>query len=104
MELERIKGVRQGSANEKGNNRIGDGQNDHHQTVSQSDLANEIGLKPRQIRRYKELLKLIPELQDMVENESIKASVGYNVWARMSQEEQEKFFNDSKWTSKSESL
>lgn len=94
MELERIKGVRQGSANEKGNNRIGDGQNDHHQTVSQSDLANEIGLKPRQIRRYKELLKLIPELQDMVENESIKASVGYNVWARMSQEEQEKFFND----------
>lgn len=89
MELERIKGVRQGSAGKVSL----DGQNDHPK-YSQEDLANEIGLKPRQIRRYKELLKLIPELQDMVENENIKASMGYNVWAKMSQEEQEKFFND----------
>ncbi|HAT4302336.1 TPA: ParB N-terminal domain-containing protein [Clostridium perfringens] len=88
QELERIKGVRQGGF--RGNQYT----KNQNKKYSQSDLANEIGLKSRQIRRYKELLKLIPELQDMVENESIKASVGYNVWARMSSDEQEKFFND----------
>lgn len=85
-ELERIKGVRQGSAGKVSL----DGQNDHPK-YSQKDLADEIGMKPRQIRRYKELLKLIPELQDMVENGSMKATVGYKIWARMSQEEQERF-------------
>ncbi|MDK0918040.1 hypothetical protein P5F52_04445 [Clostridium perfringens] len=78
QELERIKGVRQGGF--RGNQYT----KNQNKKYSQSDLANEIGLKSRQIRRYKELLKLIPELQDMVENESIKASVGYKIWARMS--------------------
>ena len=36
-ELERILGIRNGSTNEKGNNRIGDGHNVHDKT--QSDLA-----------------------------------------------------------------
>lgn len=98
MELERIKGIRKGSANEKGNNRIGEGNNFSHQTTSQKDLAEEIGLDERQLRNFKKLSNLIPELQQMVENGSIKAIVGYKILAKMSQEEQE--YDNNTWSSK----
>lgn len=89
MELERIKGVRQGSANEKGNNRIGDRDNLNDQTISQKDLAEELNISQRQLADYKKLTNLIPELQQMIENGSMKATVGYKIWAKMPQEEQE---------------
>lgn len=79
MELERIKGISHGGSRESS------GQNDHLKS-SQSDLAEEIGINQRQIRRYKELLKLMPELQDMVEDGKMKASIGYNIWAKMPQD------------------
>lgn len=50
-----------------------------------------MGLDERQLRNYKQLNLLIPELQQIVENGSMKATVGYKIWARMPQEEQEKF-------------
>ena len=59
--------------------------------ITQKDLAEEIGLDRRQLQRYKKLLNLIPELQDMIERDELLATVGYKIWARMSQEEQEKF-------------
>ena len=93
MELERIYGVRQGSANEKGDNRIGDGHNVADK-ITQQDLAINMGLDQKQLQRYKQLNDLIPELQQMVENGSMKATVGYKIWARMPQEEQEKFFEE----------
>ncbi|MDM0529532.1 ParB/RepB/Spo0J family partition protein [Clostridium perfringens] len=71
---------------------------------NQEQIASEFGITPRQLRRLKKLQDLIPELQDMVEQDELSATVGHQIWARMSQEEQEKFFNDNKWTPKSESL
>lgn len=81
MELERIKGIRVGKPS---NSEI------ISEYKSQKDLAEEIGLDERQLRNYKQLNLLIPELQQMVENGSMKATVGYKIWARMPQEEQEK--------------
>lgn len=60
MELERIKGVRQGSA---GKVSILEGNNFPPKKASQKDLAEEIGLDERQLRNYKQLNSLIPELQ-----------------------------------------
>lgn len=63
VELERIYGIRQGSANKKGINQyIGDGNNFVDQK-SQLDLAEQIGIDQRQLQNYKKLSDLIPELQ-----------------------------------------
>lgn len=43
MELERLYGVRDGSSNEKGNNRIGE-PNNSVDNVTQSDLAAKLGM------------------------------------------------------------
>lgn len=81
-EKERINGVRQGSANPEGvnqyNDKNGDGHNVLHQKT-QSELANEMGIDVRQFRRIKQLLKLIPELQDLVESDDMKPTVAYKV-------------------------
>ncbi|WP_415321769.1 hypothetical protein [Clostridium perfringens] len=77
MELERIKGIQNGGY--RGN---------QNKKYNQSELAEELRISRQQLQDYKKLTKLIPELQQMVENESIKATVGYKIWARMSIEEQ----------------
>lgn len=64
QELERIKGIK-----------VGRNQYDDKETITQKDLANMIGLEERQLRHYKRLNDLIPELQTMVENGSMKATV-----------------------------
>ena len=65
-ELERIYGVRDGSANEKGNNRIGEPKVSDDQ-LSQSDIADMIGISVDTLSNYKKLTELVPELQDWVE-------------------------------------
>lgn len=85
--------MRQGSANEKGNQyKVADG--DNLNLATQKYLAEELNISQRQLADYKKLTNLIPELQQMIENGSMKATVGYKIWAKMPQEEQEKFFND----------
>ncbi|VYU50741.1 Uncharacterised protein [Clostridium butyricum] len=91
QELERIKGIRKGSA---GKVSLGGNKHTNKETITQKDLANELNISRQQLRNYKQLNDLIPDLQTMVENGSMKATVGYKIWAKMSEEEQEKFFND----------
>ena len=92
MELERIYGIRKGSSNEKGT--IIGHQDNLYDGKTQSELANQLKISQQQLGDYKKLTNLIPELQLMVENGSMKATVGYKIWAKMSQEEQEKFFEE----------
>lgn len=54
------------------------------QKSNQANLASEIGLDERQLRNYKQLNDLIPELQTMIENGSMKATVGYKIWSKNS--------------------
>ena len=65
-ELERIYGVRDGSANEKGNNRIGETNNSGDQ-ITQEDLAKQLGISTDTLRNYKSLADSIPEIQTLIE-------------------------------------
>lgn len=56
-EIERIYGVRNGSSNEKGNNRIGEPK----VLADQSDVANMFGLSVDTLQNYKKLTELIPK-------------------------------------------
>ncbi|BAB80810.1 hypothetical protein [Clostridium perfringens str. 13] len=87
MELERIKGIYKGNHQKVKQDNL-------TSQYSQKDMAEELGITRQQLQDYKKLLNLIPELQQMVENGSMKATVGYKIWAKMPQEEQEKLFND----------
>lgn len=92
QELERIKGIRQGSAGGVGVNQYNKvlQQDNLTQAYSQKDMAEELGITRQQLQDYKKLLNLIPEFQQMIENGSMKATVGYKIWAKMPPEEQEK--------------
>lgn len=82
MELERIKGI------QNGGDRKSD--KDNLNLITQKGLAEELRISQQQLQDYKKLTKLIPELQQMIENGSMKATVGYKIWAKMPPEEQEK--------------
>ncbi|MET3210092.1 UNVERIFIED_CONTAM: hypothetical protein ABIC26_003040 [Paenibacillus sp. PvR008] len=63
-----IYGVRDGSASD-GSNQYTDKsaeQNNFGQQKTQEDIANDLNITTQQLRNYKKLLTLIPELQDMV--------------------------------------
>jgi len=64
VELERIYGIRNGG------DRKSDEHNDNLKT--QSDLSNEIGISQQQLLRYKQLLKLVPDIQGLVEHDKVK--------------------------------
>ncbi|ASR47680.1 hypothetical protein B4V02_13845 [Paenibacillus kribbensis] len=40
---------------------------------TQEDIANDLNITTQQLRNYKKLFTLIPELQDMVEDQDLKA-------------------------------
>ena len=69
QELERIKGVRTGSFNERGNNRIGEGQNVSHQNpkIAQEDIAKQFGVSVKKVQRIKSLLELPEDIQRLIE-------------------------------------
>lgn len=87
-ELERIYGIKQGNNQFNGSEIISEA------NKTQSDLAEQIGIDQRQLQNYKKLNDLIPELQSLVENGTLKATTAYKIWAKMPPEEQEMFFND----------
>ena len=82
VELERIYGIKNGG-NRKSN----------INSKTQKDLAEQINLTQQQLNRYKNLLNLIPELQDLVESDEVKSTVAYKIWAKLSPAEQQELFN-----------
>lgn len=84
VELERIYGVYHG--NHKNENNFG--------SKTQKELATELNMTDQQLRNFKQLNTLIPEFQELVEEGKLKATTAYKIWAKLPQEEQEKFFNE----------
>lgn len=89
-ELERIYGIRQGSAGGNGSNQYTNKELDGNNFVeapnkSQEDLAKQIGIDQRQLQNYKKLNDLIPELQTLVETGALKSTTAYKIWAKMPQ-------------------
>jgi hypothetical protein len=75
-ELERIYGVRQGSNNPKGTN-IGD--TPLVGDVSQSDIAQQYNISIDKYCNAEKILNLIPELQDMVQENKVSTSVASRI-------------------------
>jgi hypothetical protein len=78
-ELERIYGIREGSTNKKGNNRIGDEKVFRHQST-QEQLADIIGVSVDTLSNYKKLTELVPELQDWVETVMLRQNRKFRIW------------------------
>ncbi|NFG25965.1 hypothetical protein FC777_02270 [Clostridium botulinum] len=79
QELERIKGIRKGG---NGNNQYML-REDNPPLAKQEQLASELGISQKYLQEMKKLTTLIPELQTMIENGSMKATVGYKIWRRI---------------------
>lgn len=90
VELERIYGIRQGSAG-----KVSLLESDNlTPNKTQLDLADAVGISKQQLSDYKKLNTLIPDLQELIETGELKATTGYKIWAKMSQEEQEKMLDE----------
>ncbi|MCI1951203.1 MAG: hypothetical protein LKJ50_00460 [Clostridiales bacterium] len=74
--MERIYGVRQGSNNPKGTN-IGD--TPLVGDVSQSDIAQQYNISIDKYCNAEKILNLIPELQDMVQENKVSTSVASRI-------------------------
>lgn len=85
-ELERIDGVRQGSYGKTTKFEIGRGV----PTRRQTDLAKELGVEARMLRRYKSLLKLEPEAQQAVASGKIGTTIAWDFLVKQSPERQRK--------------
>jgi ParB-like chromosome segregation protein Spo0J len=98
-ELERIYGVREGSANQKGNNRIGEPKVSDDQ-LTQSDIAEMIGVSVDTLNNYKKLTELIPELEDLVDTGILAPTTALALVKYMSPSEQEEFVRSMDITKK----
>lgn len=72
VELERIYGVRNGSA--------GISHTDNLNEKTQKDLAKQLDISQQQLQDYKKLNELIPELQTLVETNLLKGTTAYMIW------------------------
>jgi len=80
VELERILGIRNGSAGKADQHNVGG--------KTQSELAEELKMSSEQLRRYKRLLDLVPELQSAVETGMVSATNATAILAKLPECEQ----------------
>lgn len=91
MELERLYGVREGSANPKGivvGSSSANGTSPERQ-FTESELASKLGIGVDTLKRAKKLASLPSEIQDLVSDGNISASTASRLIARLSPAEQE---------------
>lgn len=86
-ELERIYGIRNGSFNKKGNNRIGEPNNSGDQ-MTQEDMASQLEISTDTLRNYKRLAEMIPEMQELVMTGIVKPTTALAVIKQLPESEQ----------------
>ena len=80
-ELERIYGIKNGGDRKSEPTKLG--------VKTQKELAEELSMSSEQLRKYKSLTDLIPELQDAVQSGKITATTAMGFVKKLSVEEQE---------------
>ena len=80
-ELERIYGIKNGNNQYEGMNNV--------QTLSQEELAQQLGISVRTLQNAKSLTTLPQEIQDLIEQGNISPSTASRLIAKLSPEEQE---------------
>lgn len=94
IELERIYGIKNGGGYFGGNQYIKNEELTNNSVApNQEELAKQIGISTDTLQNYKKLTILIPELQSMVENDTLKSTTAYKIWAKLSSDEQKDFFD-----------
>lgn len=100
-ELERIYGIRDGSCNEKGNNRIGE-PNNSVDKISQSDIASQMGISVDTLQNYKLLAEMIPELEELLDTGIVTKTTALAMMKNLTSEEQKEIIatlpSDKKYT------
>ena len=82
VELERILGIKHG------NNQHGERTEHNERSTTQAELAEQLKLSEVQLRRYKKLLDLVPELQSAVETGMVSATSATAILAKLPECEQ----------------
>ena len=82
-ELERIHGIQHG--NNQHGERIGNG---FQSSLTQEELAKELGITQRTLHNYKKLAETIPELQELIMDGKISPKAAISLTKRLSQDEQ----------------
>ena len=83
-EFEKIYGVRDGSAGQT-EPKVSDGN-----IISQSDIADMIGISVDTLSNYKKFIELVPELQDWVETGILAPTTVIRIMCNLSEEKIEK--------------
>lgn len=83
-ELERIYGIRNGGDRKSEETKL--------PLKSQGELAEEFDMSKVQLRKYKSLADLIPELQDAVQSGKVTTTTAMGFVKKLSEEEQKKPF------------
>lgn len=105
-ELERIYGIREGSAGGNGGaNQFAPSANGTSSKMTEKELAEKLGIGLDTLKRAKSLTNLSPEIQQLIEQGTISASTAARViGSKLSKEEQTKFVaminGDKKYTQK----
>ena len=90
-ELERIYGIRDGSAGGNGSNQYSKKElqpNKSVQAKSQSDLATQMGISVDTLRNYKQLADMIPELSDLVDTGVVTKTTALALMKELPEKEQ----------------
>ncbi|MBW9169749.1 ParB/RepB/Spo0J family partition protein [Clostridium estertheticum] len=85
-EYEKLCGVRQGSAGNTDPHFVG--------RITQEQIAKELGISTETIRRLKQLQNLSPDLQQLIEDGSVKYTTALNVFSKLSIEEQKQMIDE----------
>ncbi|MDL2235351.1 ParB N-terminal domain-containing protein [Christensenellaceae bacterium OttesenSCG-928-L17] len=83
QEYERLRGVRQGSVRQSSKNL-----DRNNCGLTRGEVANEMNMSTRQYENYLRLLKLIPEIQEMIETGRITPTAGHAIISKLSEDEQ----------------
>jgi len=87
--LERIYGIREGSANSKGTIVGTSSSNGTSREMTQQELAEKLGIDINTLKRAKSLTNLSPEIQQLIEQGNISPSTAARLVAKLSPKEQE---------------
>ena len=99
-ELERIYGVRSGSANPKGTEVGASSSNGTSRTMTDQDIADMNGIDINTLKRAKSLTTLPLEIQDLIEQGNISPSTASRLIAKLTPEQQEQLIQSLPVTEK----
>ena len=99
-ELERIYGVRSGSANPKGTEVGASSSNGTSRTMTDQDIADMNGIDINTLKRAKSLTTLPSEIQDLIEQGNISPSTASRLIAKLTPEQQEELIKSLPVTEK----